>query len=699
MSASAPDHAVRRAAEAVGLAAWAVAAVGWVVWCWRSGWAVGPPHLAAAAGLILALALLARRGWVRLFGPVLFYEALRAARRARFFLLRWLYAVGLLLLLLWVHWIWSLDRGAQVQGGATEQAYKQQARLAEQFFYAFAAVQFAAVVLLTPAYVAGGVAEEKERRTLEFLLATDLRGREIVFGKLLARVGNLSLFILTGLPVLSLMQFFGGIDPGLLLASFAITALTAASLAGLGILLSVQRRRARDAIILTYLAAAGYVTIVSACWLIPPALAEYRQATRQSRPAAVSATGQVPQPPDDEWVWDTVKWLNAGNPFSGLGQVIAAINSGTPPVADVVGEVVERYALVHGLFAVGCVALAVVRLRPVALAQAGAVPRKRTRFRITLTRRRPRVRQLPMLWKEVWIEGGLRFGVFGRILIALVVGFSFIPVVIIVYLEFFDSNLMAVNYRAAWDRLALEINPWVRIMTGLVSSLMLLGVAVRAAGAVGGERDRDTLVSLMTTPLTTPEIHWAKWVGSLLSVRLFAGWLAAVWLIGLVTGAVALPAVLLELVCWLCPAAFVAALGLFCSAVCKTTLRATSWVIFGTLVMLGGHWLAMAMCVYLPLTAAFSVSDKALEWVWQLEAGLTPPFVFGWLPFRDVTDLGSDGRFTALIAAAQAIWLVAAAMIGHFAHDAFRRLTNRTESYVRQGGPPVAKPQAVQEVG
>src|SRR5262249_7626029 len=161
----------------------------------------------------------------------------------------WLYAVGLLLLLLWVHSMWNLH--LRFTANPRPLDYKAQAELAEMFFAAFAVTQFVVGVALTPAYIAGGVAEEKERKTLEFLLATDLRNREIVFGKLVARAGNLALFVLTGLPILSLMQFFGGIDPGLLLVSFAATALTAASLAGLSILNSVLRRKARDAIVLT----------------------------------------------------------------------------------------------------------------------------------------------------------------------------------------------------------------------------------------------------------------------------------------------------------------------------------------------------------------------------------------------------------------------------------------------------------------
>jgi len=46
------------------------------------------------------------------------------------------------------------------------------------------------------------IAEEKERKTLDFLLASDLRSREIVLGKLASRLAYLTLVLLTGLPLL-----------------------------------------------------------------------------------------------------------------------------------------------------------------------------------------------------------------------------------------------------------------------------------------------------------------------------------------------------------------------------------------------------------------------------------------------------------------------------------------------------------------
>src|SRR5207253_2813752 len=196
----------------------------------------------------------------RVCGPLLFYDLIRIARRTRYFLLRLLYALLLGFMLCWLYVMLS------VSGQKTALSASEMARFAESFFSTFVFVQFAVISLLTPAYTAGAIAEEKERRTLEFVLATDLRNREIVLSKLMSRLANLSLLVLTGLPILGFLQFLGGVDPNLVAASFAGTILTMVSLACLSILNSVLTRRARDAIALTYLAAVGYLALSGASW-------------------------------------------------------------------------------------------------------------------------------------------------------------------------------------------------------------------------------------------------------------------------------------------------------------------------------------------------------------------------------------------------------------------------------------------------
>ncbi len=62
--------------------------------------------------LLLTAAVLLRRGWLRLFGPVLFYDLVRIGRRTRYFVIRILYAVFLFALLSWIYYIWWVNSEA-----------------------------------------------------------------------------------------------------------------------------------------------------------------------------------------------------------------------------------------------------------------------------------------------------------------------------------------------------------------------------------------------------------------------------------------------------------------------------------------------------------------------------------------------------------------------------------------------------------
>ena len=108
------------------------------------------------------------------------------------------------------------------------------AAFSASFVVTFLGLQMLLMAVLTPAYTAGVIAEEKDRGTLEFLLATaDLNNSEIILSKLAARLANLLLTLLTGLPILCFLQFLGGTDPLLVLAGFAATAIMMVGLAGL----------------------------------------------------------------------------------------------------------------------------------------------------------------------------------------------------------------------------------------------------------------------------------------------------------------------------------------------------------------------------------------------------------------------------------------------------------------------------------
>jgi ABC-type transport system involved in multi-copper enzyme maturation permease subunit len=645
--------------ERLGLLALALAAVAGLVW----GRHLTLAQHALLWGLLLAgLAVLGRRGWLKLFGPVLFYDLVCTARRRRYFFIRLLYVSVLSIVFFWMYLVFSLSR--EYQGHSV----KDSAQFAETFFFTFTWLEFLLVGILTPAYTAGAIADEKDRRTLEFLLATDLRNREIVLSKMATRLLNLTMLVLAGLPIFGFTQFFGGIDPNLLLVSFATLGLTMLSLAALSILSSVLMKKPRDAIVLTYLVAVTYLGLASMSWLLLLV------------PGAAGAAVWFGSNPAT--VQDLVEWANAGNLPASIVRMVNAYERGRG-LPDVLPGLLTQYAVFHGLVAVCCTTVAVLRLRAVALKQSyGKVQKSSLAVRWW---GRPRVGTQPMLWKEILVEPGLRFGWLGRAFVALLILGSFIPAVIIIvqYLEaVFGGSGGRRVWGNPWDLLQQEMNVWVRILGTAAACLMLLAVAVRASGTVSGERDRQTFDGLLTTPLESNTILFAKWLGALLSVRWAWLWVGSIWFLGLVTGGVHPLAVPLLPIAWLVYAAMFATVGIWFSIVCRTTLRSTLWTLVTVLGMSVGHWLLSSMCCFMPLSLLANVRGHTLDYLAKLEFGQTPPLVLGLFAFsgRELdNDFGRKDTIELIVSClfGLACWAAAAAALWLGASLRFRAVTAR----------------------
>jgi len=498
-----------------------------------------------------------------IFGPILFYDLLGTARRGRYVIVRCLYIAALAVMLFVLYATW-FGRGGHLFAMVVSERIDRQdvAAFNDSFFQMYMAVQFLVIVFLTPGITASAVAEEKDRKTLEYLLATDLSSHEIILGKLMSRLAYMGLVLLTGLPVLSLLQLLGGVDPSLLLAGFAATGLTMLSLAALSILNSVYATKPRTAIVLTYVQAVVYFALTTASL----------------------------------WVWDpgampgVVQWLCGGNAYVGVQELRAAVMKssnvlpgvGSGNYIPVLGAVLLRYVAFHLTVTVVCLLGSLLGLRLWSRWQASG--RSRKAYVIAITQRRlPRVSGRPMLWKELHSEPLFRLGQAAQIIITtgVIVGLIFGAFVLI--------SVVAVGLMMG--NVAQSMNSTVRIMGTTLACVMVLGTAVRAAGAISGERDRQTLDTLLTTPIENQAIVGSKWWGSVLGVRKAGVCLLILWLVGAGTGGLsplALPLLGLALFVYL---GFAASLGLWFSLRCRTTLRATIWTLVTLLGVGFGHWL------------------------------------------------------------------------------------------------------------
>src|SRR5271169_1244735 len=193
-------------------------------------------------------------------GPVVRYELITTARRGRFYIARVVYGLCLLFLL----WTRFQEFNARhPQGGTVEEVQT----FAEATFISFAGAQGAALLCLIPALVAGVIADEHQRKTLHYLLASRLSSAEIVLGKLGARLVHVSTFVALGIPVVCLLALYGGLNPDNVFYVYLGTLSIAVFASGLSILISIMARRPRDAILVTY----G----IGALWLLVPAWLQY----------------------------------------------------------------------------------------------------------------------------------------------------------------------------------------------------------------------------------------------------------------------------------------------------------------------------------------------------------------------------------------------------------------------------------------
>jgi ABC-type transport system involved in multi-copper enzyme maturation permease subunit len=646
-----------RTADGIVLGVLAASLVaGW--WFGLSWWLLLPFCLACLALPCLVLRLL---GWLKVFGPVLYYDMIRSARHSRFVWLRFLYALVLLFLLFCVF----LSAPRRISGDA-----RQAAQLAQNYFELFMVAQFVAVVLLTPAYVAGAIAEEKDRKTLEFMLATDLLNREIVLSKLGSRLANLALVVLTGLPILSILQFVGGIDPNMVLAGFIVTAMTIVGQAGVAILCSVTCKRPRDAIGLSYLGVVLYYGVGLAMMV----------ALRNLAGLAATPLWFGDNPP---MVQDAVDLYDRGSLIHVIIAVKRAGSMGT--LAADLPVLVRDYAIFHGLLFLGCSLLAVARVRRVALDQMYGKPARSRAGRGLMAR--PPVSNHPMLWKEMECEGGGRMNWIGLVIFTLLLGCTLVPAVLIVVYHC-EHFYQATGWR---NGLSTSMNAWGRTCNVLVGCLTLLAVAVRASTSITSERDKQTFDALLTSPLDSSTILHAKWLGSILGARMGLLWLAVIWAVGVVTGGLHIGAMLLVAVAWLIFAAFVATLGMWFSVVCKTSLRATVLTILSTIGLGVGHWLVWLCCGF--AIAANPGMGRAMENVLKFHAGLTPPFILGWLhfPADEFTFRGSfygrreDMDVYAFCLVGLITWAVATAALYAITSIRFRQVTNRTDRMAADG--------------
>jgi len=443
-----------------------------------------------------------------LIGPLFRYELQRLPRR-RLHLWRVIYAAALLLGLVVVYLRSFRDRSpldALMDPGSLDQAGN--AAFAETFLMAFLAVQQTAVIVLMPLYAAGSIADEKERRTFDFLLSSPLPHYQILLGKLLARLVYVGSILAVGWPVLMLTFLFGGVDFEHLLAGFAVSFITAIFLGTLGLMLACMKPNLRETlpgIVLSLLLPAVF-GVCGSCWSL----------FSTSSPITVL-------------VFLFEMWLT-GDPYE-----------------DTTWQLVGIFAALHlpvslVLFSIAKVATGDQTL-PI-LEEKESAPTPKLEFPVSFAEFDPRIRRTyeiralrydedPLTWKErsfhlPWFSP--ERGCFVMGLLSSIACFGFIALLILFAIM---ANALAKGNDVGVPAYYLTIVVFVSIAAVYPAFL-----GARVAASLGRERAGQTLLTLLALPIDRVDILKAIPRAILQRDRPFYWFLAGILTLGVLAGGV-----------------------------------------------------------------------------------------------------------------------------------------------------------------
>jgi ABC-type transport system involved in multi-copper enzyme maturation permease subunit len=427
-----------------------------------------------------------RRSRPTILGPVFMVELLRASRRRRLYILRALYALALMGLV--AIGVSAMDSRSHY---SRANSVKQAALFAERFYTAFGFFQMTVGSLLVAAAASGTLADERQRRTIEFLFATDISNRELVLGKFAVVMLSAVALLASAAPVIGLTQLYGA-TPLDELARSSITAVSTMAFVASGCLLvSTLSTRPREAMVRAFVAAAFLLLaplLLIFLMIFRPDLYEWIQSVHEF---ALDANPVV--------YWVRSRWPET------------AMYLPTLPGWEGLGRLVWNQSLLTVIF----LSWAVLRVRAVHLNASArpAVRKERSAGRFSWRRLlRPGLDVLPaMLWKEFFHQSTIR-GMNRRsmIIAALVDGF------LLSVLGWYWLRCYSDRDGILRDGFAESIS----FLSLAVAWVYLLVAATRAATSMTQERESGNWESLLSTRLSGAEIVVGKTFGAVLALRI-----------------------------------------------------------------------------------------------------------------------------------------------------------------------------------
>lgn len=187
------------------------------------------------------------------------------------------------------------------------------AKTSAGLFQKMSFLQLGLVALLAPIFTAGAITQEKDSQTYDILLSTPLTNGQIVLGSLLSRLFFVVALLVSGIPIFSITQIFGGVAIKSIVLSFSIACATAFVTGALAMAIATFKVGTRRTIFSFYL---FIVVYLAGGWVLDSF-------------EAFHVPGHVTQ----QGIASHISWFTGLNPFLAL-RVIFNDPSYIPPTYD-----------------------------------------------------------------------------------------------------------------------------------------------------------------------------------------------------------------------------------------------------------------------------------------------------------------------------------------------------------------------------
>ena len=122
-----------------------------------------------------------------------------------------------------------------------------------------ASIQFVLILFIMPSLTAGSISGERERKTLDLMMTTEMTTADIIIGKLIASLSMIFILVISSTPITALVFVYGGVTISDILLLFLCYFIEAIFIGSIGIYASSICKRTTVSTALTY----GFVVLLS----------------------------------------------------------------------------------------------------------------------------------------------------------------------------------------------------------------------------------------------------------------------------------------------------------------------------------------------------------------------------------------------------------------------------------------------------